>query len=393
MTSRPLDLRAVAQASMAALRGGDPAKAAEGFQRIADLGRADASIWVALAMARRDLGDDTARIAAIDQALTLDSRNIRARILKGDWFAEQGDTRAASSFYVSVARALPPEAQLPADIVADVARARERSARYAVDYEAALVESLKAKGFDPGRSSARFGQAVDLLLGRRQVYFQQPRHFYFPELPQIQFYDRARFPWLDAVEAATPAIQAELAGVLKDHPVFTPYLESQPDRPKDDAHVLLDNPDWGAFYLIKGGETVAENAARCPATLAALADAPLDHIPGRAPSVLFSLLRPGAHIPPHHGFVNTRLICHLPLIVPPGCAFRVGNETREWEEGKAWVFDDTIEHEAWNRGSGVRVILLFEVWRPELSDEERAQVAAMFEAIDAYGGGGGEWSV
>jgi aspartyl/asparaginyl beta-hydroxylase (cupin superfamily) len=116
-------------------------------------------------------------------------------------------------------------------------------------------------------------------------------------------------------------------------------------------------------------------------------------IKGRTPSVLFSLLRPGAAIPPHHGFVNTRLICHLPLIVPDGCAFRVGNDTRPWREGQAWAFDDTIEHEAWNRSDQTRVILLFDIWRPELTGEERAQVAAMFEAIDDYGAGGEAWSV
>ena len=84
--------------------------------------------------------------------------------------------------------------------------------------------------------------------------------------------------------------------------------------------------------------------------------------------------------------MNTRLICHLPLIVPPGCTFRVGNDVRSWVEGKAWVFDDTIEHEAWNRSDRTRVVLLFEVWRPELSDDERRYVTAMFKAIDAYGG-------
>ena len=127
------------------------------------------------------------------------------------------------------------------------------------------------------------------------------------------------------------------------------------------------------------------NAARCPRTLAALADAPLCRIPRRTPSILFSLLRPGARIPPHHGMINTRLICHLPLIVPPGCGFRVGNETRSWEEGRAWVFDDSIEHEAWNGSGQTRVILLFDVWRPELSPGERESVAAMFEAIDEFG--------
>ena len=82
---------------------------------------------------------------------------------------------------------------------------------------------------------------------------------------------------------------------------------------------------------------------------------PLTRVKNRSPSVLFSLLRPGAHIPPHCGLANTRLICHLPLIVPPGCAFRVGNDTRVPVEGRAWVFDDTIEHEEWNRSSQIRV--------------------------------------
>lgn len=111
------------------------------------------------------------------------------------------------------------------------------------------------------------------------------------------------------------------------------------------------------------------------------------------PSVLFSLLRAGAHIPPHNGLVNTRLICHLPLIVPPSCAFRVGNDIRVPVEGKAWVFDDTMEHEAWNGSDRARVILLFETWRPELTEEERGLVSAMFDAIDAYGGQKPAWEI
>ena len=81
--------------------------------------------------------------------------------------------------------------------------------------------------------------------------------------------------------------------------------------------------------------------------------------------------------------INTRLICHLPLVVPPGCGFRVGNETREWEPGKLLIFDDTIEHEAWNDSSEDRIILIFDVWRPELRDDERRAVTMMFEAIDS----------
>ena len=147
---------------------------------------------------------------------------------------------------------------------------------------------------------------------------------------------------------------------------------------------MAGNPDWSAFFLWKEGKA-QPGAARCPQTMAALAHAPLTRIPNRAPAILFSQLKPGAHIPPHTGMINARLICHLPLIMPPQCAFRVGNETRTWEAGKAWVFDDTMEHEAWNRSDQSRFVLIFDIWRPELSDEERQAFVALCEAVDAYG--------
>lgn len=106
----------------------------------------------------------------------------------------------------------------------------------------------------------------------------------------------------------------------------------------------------------------------------------------RSPMALYSLLRPGTHIKPHNGMLNTRLICHLPLITNQACALRVGNETRGWEQGKLLIFDDSIEHEAWNRGDATRIILLFEIWRLEISADERRALTAVFGAISAYGG-------
>jgi aspartyl/asparaginyl beta-hydroxylase (cupin superfamily) len=197
---------------------------------------------------------------------------------------------------------------------------------------------------------------------------------------------------MEDLEKATGDIRAELLDVMREDSAFAPYVETVQSRPQPDAS-MLGNPDWSAFYLWKFGERVEANAARCPKTVEAIAKVPLAHMRGRAPSVLFSLLKPGAHIPPHTGMVNTRLICHLPLIVPDPCLFRVGNETRPWVEGRAWAFDDTIEHEAWNRSGETRVILLFEVWRPELTAEEREQVLAMFDAIDEYGGEALRWEI
>ena len=109
-------------------------------------------------------------------------------------------------------------------------------------------------------------------------------------------------------------------------------------------------------------------------------------VAGRTPSALFSKLAPGADIAPHHGVINTRLICHLPLIVPQDCgSLRVGNYAREWREGEALIFDDSIEHEAWNDSPLPRVVLLFDLWRPELDEEERRWVTETLLAADAYG--------
>ena len=369
-----------------ALRQGDARKARESFERIVAAGQADASAYLGLAYACAGLKDHPAARAAVDRALALEPRNLRALIMKADYLAALGDARAASSFYRAVVSTAPPADQLPADLRSEFARAEALCGRYAAQFEAFLRERLAARGLVEGRSTGRFRDSLDILTGSKKIYFQEPRQYFFPGLPQIQFYERGDFPWLDKVEAATADIRGELIEILKQESAFKPYVEGNPNLPQTNPQGMLNNPEWSAFYLWKNGAIVPENAARCPKTLSALADVPLARVPGRSPSILYSLLRPGARIPPHTGEVNTRLICHLPLIVPPDCSFRVGNDTRVTVEGRAWVFDDTIEHEAWNGSDRTRVILLFEIWRPELTAAERALVSSMFEAIDAYGG-------
>ena len=147
----------------------------------------------------------------------------------------------------------------------------------------------------------------------------------------------------------------------------------------------MGNADWGAFHLMKDGVIVEENAKRCPSTMKALETVPRPTVKGKSPIALFSRLKPGAHIPPHTGLMNTRIICHLPLIVPAGCSIRVGNQERSWKMGEMLIFDDSIEHEARNAGASERVILLFDIWRPELSEDERTFISTVFEAIEDYG--------
>jgi aspartate beta-hydroxylase len=382
-----------ANAGAEALRGGDPRKARDLFTRAAAGGLAGSAVMLGLARACKALSDETGQVAALERLLAAEPRNVPALIQRADCFVAAGDTRSASSFYLAAIRAAPPAAQVPAELAAELKRAQQMCERFAEDYRNHLLRSLAGSGFDEQRSSRRFAQALDIVLGRKRIFLQEPRYFYFPELPQIQFYDRQAFPWLDAVEAATADIRGELLEVMQDPGAFAPYVEGDPNRPRKEQMGMLNNPAWSAFYLWKNGEVVAENAARCPKTMRALEAAPLARVPYRSPSILFSLLQPGAHIPPHNGLVNTRLICHLPVLVPGKCTFRVGNDVRDWVEGRAWAFDDTIEHEAWNHAAQTRVILLFDVWRPELTEEERALVVSLFEAIDAHSGKRPQWEI
>lgn len=365
-----------------ALREGRPAQALAAFRRMVAAGAATAAVFIGMALAQKALGDPAGERAALDEALALEPRNLHALTMRADHHAAAGNGRAACAYYGAVV-AVAAQAGAPG-FEAEVERARRMQAHFAGLYEdhlrAALAGGLEA----PQAHRAR--RALDLIVGQSQLYLQQPTALYFPELPNIQYAERADFPWLDAVEAATAEIRAELLTVLEEDAAFEPYIQAEPNRPVFEAHGMLGDPGWSAFYLWKGGEPVAGNIARCPATMAALEGAPLCRIEGRTPSILFSLLRPGAHIQPHHGFTNARYICHLPLIVPDGCAMRVGSDTRAWTEGEACVFDDSIEHEAWNRNpERLRVVMIFDVWRPELSGLERDLVSRTLRAVDSFG--------
>ena len=383
---------ALMRAGREALRRGDAEAAREHFEQATAAEPSNAEAWFGLAQAFRALKNAPGASAAIERTLALEPRSFRALVLRGDLYAEDGNGRAASSFYAAAVRSAPPQGQLTAQLSSELRRAQDMCERYAREYESFLRERLIANGLDPAHSSGRFAQSLDLMMGRKKIFLQQPVQYYLPELPQIQFYERKNFPWLDAVEAATDDIVAELHGVMKNESEFKPYVERIPDRPRPTYGGMTESMDWSAFFLWRNGEAVPENAARCPKTIAALKNVPHSVVPGRMPSILFSQLRAGARIPPHNGFVNTRLICHLPLIVPEKCGFRVGNEARTWEKGKAWVFDDTIEHEAWNNSRETRVILLFEIWRPELTETERQLVATLIDAIDAYRGERVPWN-
>jgi aspartyl/asparaginyl beta-hydroxylase (cupin superfamily) len=342
-----------------------------------------------LAQACRMDGDEAAEASAIDRLLKVQPFHLGALLMKGAALTRDGDDDGAMSPYqaaVSVAQQVRQRGEnLPPMLAAEVDRAAQWVGRHIAERAARIDEALARGGFGPGRRSERINEALAILRGELPIQLQEPTSFYFPGLPQRSFYEREEFDWVPELEAETATIKAELEALLAAQAEqFEPYVAADADRSggtAPNAH-LAGNTNWSAYHLLKGGEQVEGHAEHFPATLAALEHAPLPHIAGRSPMALFSLLKPGAHIRPHHGLFNFRLICHLPLIVPPGCALRVGNQERSWSEGQLLIFDDSMEHEARNRSDRQRIILLFEIWRPEIGKADREALTLLLEAAN-----------
>lgn len=320
--------------------------------------------------------------------LTRNNRDIEALVAKGDHRLADSDRRAAMAFY-NAAVAAGGQVLADAGLRDLVDRARRQAADIQAGIPEHIVDCLTRAGFAPADWHPRFRNSIDIMLGRRQRvdaqrYPQMPNSFYYDGLPYLQFADAAQFDWREAVEGATAAIREEAVGLAEEAELGA-YVRKRADRPQGDVHGMLEDARWSTFDLTDKGAPIADRVARYPVTHQAIADhAPLCDIPSRAPSIMFSRLAAGAHIPPHTGMVNTRLVCHLPLVVPGDGFLRVGSERRSWHEGKLLVFDDTVEHEARNQSEADRLVLIFDIWLPELSEDECAQVRALFAAVDSY---------
>jgi aspartyl/asparaginyl beta-hydroxylase (cupin superfamily) len=350
----------------------------------------ETSLWLNLAGACRALGDVTAAFDAIEGALRVEPRSFLALLMKASLIErQQGSRQAGPAYGVALTQAPPPETLDPS-----TRRALEHARAVHADYQDGLRRQLLDAASDAGGSGRsaegrRIGTFIEHLIGARRIYHQKPTSFFYPGLPSTEFYPREDFPWLDDIEAATPSILAELRAVMSDDALaarFGPYVDYPPGLPLDQWAELNQSPRWSAFFLFRDGEPVRGNADRCPATMTALARSPQPRVIRRSPSAMFSVLQPKTRIPPHTGVSNTRLVVHLPLILPGDCRFRVGNETRAWRMGEAWVFDDTIEHEAWNDSDRPRTLLIFDIWSPFLSPAERDLIARVTDAADAYNG-------
>lgn len=380
------DVESMLKAAKGKLDVRDPVAGRALLERASALRPKDLNVLMLLTLACRMQGDHRAALSTLDAALKVDPFSYITHLSRGAALDDLGERRAAAEAYKVALANAPPKSQVPPALQASLQHAGHAVRREADRLHAFLQAAVAAeRAQHPAGALKRFDECVAIFSGRARRHVHECESLYFPQLPAIPYYDDALFPWLPRLEQATDTIRAELLVVLReDWGDFHPYVQHPEGAPVRQWKELNHSAAWSVFDLWRDGKKMEANCRRCPKTTELLAGLPMAAQESHGPSAMFSVLAPRTRIPSHTGSSNLRLITHLPLILPPGCRFRVGNETREWRLGKAWVFDDTLEHEAWNDSDDTRVILIFDVWNPLITEAERALVSSMMLAMRQY---------
>jgi aspartate beta-hydroxylase len=368
-----------------ALDRGDTQRAIEHLSAATSRNPSEPTLWMNLATAHRAAGSDRDEQEALEGALAVDQLHLMARLRLAELHERRGEVGAATDHWSVFLGICSGIASHTAELRERVQHARSYVEAQRQLLAASLNDGLaKALEGASERDRRRAKAAADLMTGQRRLYTNACHGFHYPFLPADEFFDRNHFHWLEQLEEASPVIRDELKAILASpDPGLSPYIDMPPGTPDNLWRELDKSPNWSALHLWRDGERIDAVCDRAPKTAALTETLPLARIPGRAPAVFFSILKAGKRIPPHSGVTNIRSIVHLGLIVPQGCGFRVGGEVRQWREGKAFVFDDTIEHEAWNESGEDRAVLILDCWNPHLSEAERAMILKMFAISEA----------
>jgi aspartyl/asparaginyl beta-hydroxylase (cupin superfamily) len=387
LETHPDDVAALNLAAVVALRRKDALRACALLEHAARLAPANADTHYHLGRAREALDDLAGALAADEVAARLAPERPLLRLHFAFGLERQGDRQRSLLHFARAIKDAQSQGQwCDAAGTPPALRPRVEHAVLAVRRgQRALFEQL----LEPllvryGRASlTRVIAATRIYVGEQQPIFpdsrRRPTFFYIPDLPPSAYFDRRLFAWIPEYERCCDEIKRELQMLLPS---------KQAERVFDSEALESENlrgcettPSWMGYYFYRHGERRADNCAACPVTAAALDAIALIRIREHAPEVLYSVFTPGTHLLPHRGVTNARAVSHLPLIVPSDCALRVGGEERQWREGQTLVFDDTYEHEAWNRSQQVRVVLIADVWNPYLTEVERAAISDVIAAI------------
>jgi aspartate beta-hydroxylase len=391
----PSHPEALSFVATAALQSGEVRRSIQLLEQGVAAHPGNANLYKNLGIAHRAAGDAQRALAAFTRAVELKPDQVAALFNQAGLLHELGrDDEALTSFTRAFDAAdsvgmFMDVARIPAGIRSLAAQGMQalRDARMQV-FRTALAPVER----EHGRAALdRVWHCLESYLGLRAKIplpgKQRPTFMTFPGLPDRAWYEHDEFAWMRSLEAHTGAIREELLAVLAKDEGFRPFVAMPREHPGAEYWKDLNHsPNWNAFFFYRDGERFADNHARCPVTSKALDTAPLNRVADHSPEALYSILKPGAHIPPHTGVINVRLVVHLPLIVPSAtdCGIRVGSETRGWTEGKCIAFDDTYEHEAWNKSGKTRVVMIFDVWNPALTLPEQEAMRVAIEELGRF---------
>ncbi|MDO5505609.1 MAG: aspartyl/asparaginyl beta-hydroxylase domain-containing protein [Pseudoxanthomonas suwonensis] len=385
----PDNVQALFSLGVHAFQRGDAREALELLQLARTRSPREPMLALTVSRVLRELGQVDMEWSAIVEALQIDPYFLPGLLGKAEFHERQGRPRAAADVFRNALKVAAGESQWPQALRGRLVHARDVVQRDTEELSGYLAHRLAATRSTVDAVTAdRWDEAASILAGKSRPYHSHCNQLHVPRLPAITFYDDALFPWMEELESRTEVIKGELQSMLASRgDEFVPYIQYRPDDPVNQWDKLNHSRNWSGFHLYSHGRPVEEHLSQCPQTAEALALADTADIPGLCPNAMFSALSPGAHIPPHTGETNARLVAHLPLVVPEKCSYRVGYDWRQWREGKCWVFDDTIEHEARNDSDRLRVILMFDVWNPLLNAAERQMAAELASAMGDWRAG------
>ncbi len=372
-----------AQQANLAFRQQRYAEAAAGYEKCVALQAGTPAFHFNLGTAREKLGDMVGAIESYLGAYRLNPQDGRLALFAGAALEAAGRRNEAVIMFtlgddvdrgVRGARDDPrfdPEIRRRSAIADRVMR------EHFTRLHAAAVDDAERRS---GRDLSRVRRGIWTQTHDGPVQFRTPKQepgiFYMPDLEACPVTSREQLSWAPDIEAHASEVRDEYLAAVEGGAVMSPYVDANTASPV--WRELRGRLEWSSLHLFKAAQETPF-AKLFPRTLKALEAADVVRIDGRPMELFFSRLRPGAHIPPHCGAANNRLTIHLPLIVPGECSIRVGGEVHVWHEGELFAFDDSFEHEAWNRSARDRVVLIFESHHPDLRPEERDAIEFAFE--------------
>ena len=232
------------------------------------------------------------------------------------------------------------------------------------------------------------------IVRTKAAYRPCPSLFLYPGLTAKPWWSLSSLP--SEVSAGIAKVVAARDAMLQEYDALA-TANPRGDYIVGESEHTLNHGKWLWHTAIAKGRMNTDFAIAAPNTMAALASVP-SLLTGGIPFAyaFFSNLHSGSKIAPHFGPSNTRLRVHVPLRVPDATTtsggetttrLTVAGETREWKVGEALIFDDSYEHcaENINGKKQDRLVLLFDLWHPDLSLNERASVEDMFNSARREG--------